>query len=116
MPSQTPTAEYNRLAVETYSDAAYQDRLQLAYNKMMDAQDARVTTSWTASPARSRRRCLLRKAQANLDDAKEMLAEAKAGGDKLALANAKVGVYEAQVALADSARSADRAGRRRGCE
>ena len=37
------TVEHGRLANETYSDAFYQDRLQTAYNKMMDAVDARVT-------------------------------------------------------------------------
>ena len=35
--------DYNRLAAETYSDEFYQDRLRIAFNKMMDAQDARVT-------------------------------------------------------------------------
>ena len=34
------TVEHGRLANETYSDAFYQDRLQTAYNKMMDAVDA----------------------------------------------------------------------------
>ena len=52
----TPTANYNRLASETYSDDYYQDRLELAYKVMMDAQDARVYTSSTASRARSRPR------------------------------------------------------------
>ena len=46
----TPTALYNRLAAETYSDAYYQDRLELAFNRMMDAHDPRHQR--TASPDR----------------------------------------------------------------
>ena len=41
----------------------------------------------------------LRKAQTTLADAQEALAKAKAGGDKLALAQAKVAVHEAEVVL-----------------
>ena len=89
----TPTTDYNRLASETYSDAAYQDRLQLAYNKMMDAQDARVTYELDQQASALQAQMSLRKAQANLADAEEALADrAQAGGDKLKLANAKVGV------------------------
>ena len=39
----TVTTNYQRLAAETYTDDYFRDRLQVAYNKMMDAQDARVT-------------------------------------------------------------------------
>ena len=95
----TPTAEYTRLAVETYSDAYYQDRLELAYNKMMDTQDARVTNQLNSQSGALQAQMTLRNAQTALADAQEALAEAKAGGDKLALAQAKVAVHEAEVSL-----------------
>ena len=95
----TPTAEYTRLAAETYSDDYYQDRLELAYNKMMDTQDARVTYQLDSQSSTLQAQMTLRKAQTTLADAQEALAEAKAGGDKLALAQAKVAVHEAEVSL-----------------
>ncbi|MGB8648319.1 MAG: biotin/lipoyl-binding protein, partial [Anaerolineae bacterium] len=96
----TPAAEYNRLAAETYSDESYQDRLTVAYNKMMDAQDARVTyeTQQQASLVSAQKQ--VRTAQQALADAQKALATAQAGGDKLALANAQLAVQTAQVALA----------------
>jgi HlyD family secretion protein len=95
----TPTAEYTRLASETYSDDYYQDRLELAYNKMMDTQDARVTYQLDSQSSTLQAQMTLRKAQTTLADAQEALAVAKAGGDKLALAQAKVAVHEAEVSL-----------------
>ena len=100
----TPTAEYNRLASETYSDDLYQDRLNLAYNKMMDTQDARVTNQLNSQSGALQAQMTLRTAQATLADAQEALAEAKAGGDAstssaLALATAKVAVNQAKVDL-----------------
>ncbi len=95
----TPTAEYNRLAGETYSDASYQDRLALAYNKMMDAQDARVSYQLNSQVSALQAQMSLRRAQANLANAQEALAEAKAGGDKLKVAAAKVAVHQAEVDL-----------------
>jgi HlyD family secretion protein len=95
----TPTAEYNRLASETYSDDLYQDRLNLAYNKMMDTQDARVTNQLNSQSGALQAQMTLRTAQATLADAQEALAEAKAGGDKLKVATAKVAVNQAKVDL-----------------
>ena len=100
----TPTAEYNRLASETYSDDLYQDRLALAYNKMMDTQDARVSNQLNSQSGALQAQMTLRTAQATLADAQEALAEAKAGGDAstssaLALATAKVAVNQAKVDL-----------------
>ena len=95
----TPTAEYTRLAAETYSDALYQDRLDLAYNKMMDTQDARVTNQLNSQSGALQAQMTLRNAQTTLADAQEALADGKAGGDKLALAQAKVAVHEAEVSL-----------------
>jgi len=59
-----PTAEYNRLASETYSDDLYQDRLNLAYNKMMDTQDARVTNQLNSQSGALQAQMTLRTAQA----------------------------------------------------
>ncbi len=118
----TPTAEYNRLAGETYSDAAYQDRLQLAYNKMMDAQDARVAYQLDSRSGAIQAQMSLRKAQANLADAEEALADAQAGGGRAGRRRqTRVGGRQGRSLrgssrVADSAGSADGAGRRRGCE
>ncbi len=95
-------AEYNRLASETYSDPWYQDRLQLAYNKMMDAQDPRISLEIQRQIDILKAQMEVRKAQAALEDAQEALAEAQAGGDKLKLAQAQVAVREAEVALAQA--------------
>ena len=95
----TPTAEYTRLASETYSDDLYQDRLNLAYNKMMDTQDARTTNQLNSQSGALQAQMTLRNAQTTLADAQEALAVAKAGGDKLALAQAKVAVHGAEVSL-----------------
>ncbi len=95
----TPTAEYNRLASETYSDVSYQDRLLLAYNKMMDAQDARVAYQLDSKSRALQAQMSLRKSQASLADAEKALAEARAGGDKLKIATAKVALNQAEVDL-----------------
>ncbi len=100
----TPTAEYTRLASETYSDDLYQDRLNLAYNKMMDTQDARVSNQLNSQSDVLQAQMTLRNAQTTLTDAQEALAEAKGGGDAstssaLALAQAKVAVNQAKVDL-----------------
>ena len=71
----TPTAEYTRLAAETYSDDYYQDRLELAYNKMMDTQDARVTYQLDSQSSTLQAQMTLRKAQTTLADAQEALAD-----------------------------------------
>lgn len=95
----TPTVEYNRLAAETYSDTYYQDRLELAYNKMMDAQDTRVSYELNQQTSILQAQMSLRKAQANLAAAQEALADARAGGDALALAQAQLAVHDAEVSL-----------------
>ena len=95
----TPAALYNRLAAETYSDPYYQDRLELAFNKMMDAADPRVTNQVQAQNNALQAQVTLRKSEKTLADAQAALAKAQAGGDKLALAQAQVAVQEAQVAL-----------------
>ena len=96
----TPAAEYARLAAETYSDAYYQDRLQLAYNKMKDAQDTRVTAEIQQQIDLLRAQMSVAKAKQALADAEEALVDARAGGDALALAKAQLAVREAEVTLA----------------
>ena len=96
----TPTTEYNRLAVETYSDEYYQDRLRVAYNQMMDAQDARVTYQIQQQSSLISAQTQVRDAQLTLADAQEALATAQAGGDALDVAKAQLAMQTAQVALA----------------
>lgn len=100
----TPSAEYNRLAAETYSDEFYQDRLRVAFNKMMDAQDARVTYELQQQADMLTARSNVRKAQQTLADAEKALTDARAGGNKLDLTKAQLAVHQAQVAI-DSAES-----------
>jgi HlyD family secretion protein len=94
-----PTTEYTRLASETYSDDYYQDRLQLAYDKMMDAQDSRVSYELNQQASTLQAQISLRTAQATLADAEEALADAQAGGDPLELAQAQLDVNDAEVSL-----------------
>ena len=94
------TVEHGRLASETYSDTFYQDRLQVAYNKMMSAQDTRVTTEVQAQLDLLKAQMQVRQAEQKLADAQEALAEAKAGSDALTLAKARLDVREAEVSLA----------------
>jgi len=80
-------------------DDVYNDRLTLLYDKMKDAQDALVTAQVQANLTLLQAEMSVRKNQRSLDDAQEALAEAKAGGDELAVARAKLAVSEAQVAI-----------------
>jgi HlyD family secretion protein len=97
-------AEYSRLANETYSDAYYQDRLQIAFNALMNAQDSRVTAEVQQQVDILKAQMQVAKARAGLGEAQAALAEAQAGADRLTLAKAQLAVREAEVALA-SARS-----------
>lgn len=98
----TPAAEYNRLAAETYSDEFYQDRLHVAYNKMMDAQDARVTFEIQRKADLLKAQKQVRSAQQALADAQTKLAEAQKGGDPLARSKAELAVHDAEVSLASA--------------
>lgn len=98
----TPAAEYNRLAAETYSDEKYQDRLSVAYNKMMDAQDARVTYELQQQQELLTAQTQVRTAQQTLVDAEQALHDAQSGGAPLELAQARLAVQDAQVALANA--------------
>jgi HlyD family secretion protein len=99
------TVEHGRLANETYSDAFYQDRLQVAYNKMMDAVDARVAAEIQPQINAMKAQMQVRTAQQNLADAQKALVDAQAGAKAstdaaLALAKAQLAVKDADVALA----------------
>ena len=67
----TVSAAHARLASETYSDVFYQDRLQVAFNKMMDAHDARVTAEVQPQINALKAQTQVRKAQQTLADATE---------------------------------------------
>jgi HlyD family secretion protein len=97
----TPIALYTRLAAENTpdSDLYYVDRKQVAYDKMMNAQDALSTYQLNAQVNALQAQTSLRKAQASLADAQKTLATAQAGGDKLELAKAQVAVQDAKVSL-----------------
>ena len=89
------TVEHGRLANETYSDAFYQDRRQVAYNKMMDAVDARVTAEVQPQVDSLKAQIQVRTAQRSLADAQKALADAQAGAkastdEALALAKAQL--------------------------
>ncbi len=94
----TPAATYSRLASEKYSDTFYQDRLEVAYNSMMNAQDARVTYELQQQANLTRAQLQVRTSQAALKTAQDALAKARAGGDPVALAQARLDVHSAQVA------------------
>jgi len=96
------SAEYTRLANETYSDAYHQDRLRTAYNALLDAQDAVVRTETQAKITLLNARRRVRRAEEKLQTAQEALAEAQAGVDDLDLAKAKMAIAEAEVALAEA--------------
>ena len=83
----------------------YQDRLQVAYNKMMDAVDARVTAEVQPQVNTLKAQMQVRKAEQSLADAQKALADAQAGAKAstdaaLTLAKAQLAVKDAEVALA----------------
>jgi len=96
------TAEYNRLATESYSDTYHQDRLAVAYNKALDAQDSVATTETQAQISLLQASMKVRQAEVKLADAGQALADAQAGGSELELAKANLAVKTAEVNLADA--------------
>ncbi len=94
------SAEYSRLASETYSDAYYQDRLLVAYNGLLDAQDARATAELQAQINLLRARMQVRQAEQKLAVAQDALADAQAGVDALDLTAAEQAVAQAEADLA----------------
>ncbi len=94
------TAEYNRLAAETYSDAKTQDRLLIAYNKMMTAKEVRIAAETQTKISLLNAQMSVRKAEQNVAKAQKVLADAQKGGDVLEKARAERAVKDAEVALA----------------
>lgn len=95
----TASTEHARLAGESYTDSYHQDRLQVAFNKMMNAADARVTAEVQAQVNLLKAEMQVRKAESTLADAQEAFVEAQTDGDALALAKAELAVQTAEVAL-----------------
>jgi HlyD family secretion protein len=95
-------AEYSRLAAESYSDAYYQDRLRLANNAFLAAQDTRIRSELQQQIAQARAAMQARQAEDKLATAQEALADALAGVDALDLAAAQQAVAQAQADLADA--------------
>ncbi len=98
----TAAAEHARLANETYDDIYHRDRLQVAFNEMMDAADARITAETRAQIAALGAQVSVHKAELALAGAQKALREAETGGDPgadLKLAEARLAVREAEVGL-----------------
>ena len=95
-------AEYSRLANETYSDTYYQDRLRLALNAYLDAQDTRITYETQRHVNQLEAQVSVTRAQRSLADAQENLADAESGSDELELAQARQAVAQAEGDLAQA--------------
>ena len=100
-------ADYARLAGETYSDAFYQDRLQVAYNTLLNATDARITAESQQKVSLLNAQLQVRRAGQTLVGAQDKLAQAQAGDNPstsqgLVLAQARLAVRDAEVALASA--------------
>ncbi len=96
------SAEYTRIANEGYSDSFYQDRLRVAYEDFLDAEDARITAEVQQQSNLLKAQMAVRKAEWALTDAQESLAEAEAGGDDLDMASAEQAVAQAEADLLDA--------------
>ncbi len=96
------SAEYTRLANETYTDAFHQDRLRAAYNALLDSKDAVARAEVQAEISLLNARTRVRRAEEKLQEAQDALAEAQAGADELDLAHARMAIAEAEVALAEA--------------
>ncbi len=93
------TDTYNRLVAEKYSDAKTQDRLLLAYNAMMNAKEARVTSETQTQVNLLNAQISVRKAEQAVATAQKALADAQKGGDVLERAKDERAVKDAEVAL-----------------
>lgn len=94
------SAAYFRLAAEVNADTYYADAVRLAYNKMMDAQDPRVTAQVQRQVDILNAQIKVRQSEMALATAQTAMATARAGGDPLALAKAQLAVKQAEVAQA----------------
>jgi HlyD family secretion protein len=96
------SAEYTRLATETYLDEYHEDRLRRAYNTLLDAKESVVRAETQAEVTLLSSRTRVRTAERKLVDAQEALAKAKAGVDELDVAKARLAIAQAEVALAEA--------------
>ena len=96
------SAEYTRIANEGYSDSFYQDRLRVAYEDFLDAEDARITAEIQQQSNLLKAQMAVRKAEWALTDVQESLTEAEAGGDDLDMASAEQAVAQAEADLLDA--------------
>ena len=96
------SAEYTRIANEGYSDTYYQDRLRVAYEDFLDAEDARITAEIQQQNNVLKAQIAVRKALWELTDAQEALAEAEKGGDDLDLASVRQAVAQAESDLLEA--------------
>lgn len=99
--------EYGRLTNESYSDAYYQDRVRLANNAWLAAQDTRITAEIQQQANLLSAQSSVTSAQQSLTAARQALADAQSGVDDLAIAKAQQAVAAAGVNLAQA--RADRA-------
>ena len=94
--------EYSRLASETYSDTYYQDRLALANNAFLAAQDTRISTELQQQINLLKAHMQVTQAETKLANAQEALADGQAAVDALDLATADQAVAQAEADLADA--------------
>ncbi|MCO6450931.1 MAG: efflux RND transporter periplasmic adaptor subunit [Caldilineales bacterium] len=96
------SADYTRLVNEKYSDEFYQDRLRTAYNKLLDAQDARITAEVQRQNDLLKAQVQVTSAEQTLTDAQEALSDAQSGDSESEIASAKLAVAQAETDLADT--------------
>lgn len=96
------SAEYTRIADEGYSDIFYQDRLRVAYDDLLAAEDTRISTEIQRQIDLLKAQIAVRKAEWKLADAREALADAEGGVDDLDLAGAEQAVAQAETDLVEA--------------
>jgi len=96
------SAEYTRIANESYSDSYYQDRLRVAYEDLLDAEDTRIKTEIQQQINLLQAQVAVRRADWEFVDAQEALTVAEEGGDDLDLATARQAVAQAETDLAEA--------------
>jgi len=93
------SAQYTRLANETYRDTYYEDRLRVAYDALLDGQDAVARAELQAQSTLLNAQIRVRQAQDKVHTSEQAVEEAKKGVDELSVAQAQMVVAESQVAL-----------------
>jgi multidrug efflux pump subunit AcrA (membrane-fusion protein) len=96
------SAEYTRLANESYSDAYYEDRLRVAYNDLLEIQETIGRTETQAEITLLNGQLRVEQAEDRVVQAQEALAEGLEGPDDLTLAEARLRIAHAEVSLAEA--------------